>query len=126
MNEIARLALGSGSLAMALAVALGAFGAHGLKARLGPELLAAWKTGVDYQVYHALGLLLLGLLAQVLPGLPGTRLAALLMLAGIALFSGSLYALALTGLRPLGMLTPLGGLCFIAAWAVMAWNLLRA
>lgn len=115
-----------GALSMALAVGLGAFGAHGLKSRLTPDLLAIWHTGVDYHFYHALGLLMLALTMGFFPDAQGLRLAAGLMLGGMLVFSGSLYVLALTGLRWLGAITPLGGLSLIAAWLVMAWSVWKA
>ena len=115
-----------GALSMALAVGLGAFGAHGLKSRLTPDLLAIWHTGVDYHFYHALGLLLVAVSMGFFPEATGLRWAAGLMLAGMLVFSGSLYVLALTGLRWLGAITPLGGLSLIAAWLVMAWSLWKA
>ena len=115
-----------GALSMALAVALGAFGAHGLKNRLTPDLLAIWHTGVDYHFYHALGLVMLALAMGFFPDVSGLRWAAGLMLAGMLVFSGSLYILALTGLRWLGAITPLGGLALIAAWLVMAWSVWKA
>ena len=120
MPGTARLFLAIGSIAALLAVALGAFGAHGLKARIAPELLAVYKTGVEYHFYHALGLILVGLAAFHLPGSAYLRGAGWAMLAGIALFSGSLYLLALTGLRWLGAITPFGGAAFIAAWGLFA------
>src|SRR5690349_21796549 len=89
------------------AVALGAFGAHGLKARLAPDLLAIYQTGVQYHVYHALAMILTGLLLAHTPENGRLRLAGRLFGAGIVLFSGSLYALALTGIRLLGAITPL-------------------
>lgn len=98
-----------------VAVVLGAFGAHALKARLAPELLAVWRTGVEYQMYHALALLLVGLLAR--QGASTTLNAGGACFAlGIVLFSGSLYALALSGVRLLGAITPLGGVLFLAGW----------
>ena len=93
---------------MFVAVAAGAFGAHALKSRLSPEMLAVWETAVRYQVYHALALLLVR-----------DRAAAACFAAGTVLFSGSLYALSLTGLKKLGMITPVGGLLFLAGWAKM-------
>jgi len=105
-----------------LSVMAGAFGAHALRARLSPEMLAIFETAARYQMYHALGLLAV---ARALnPGRLGDA-AGWLMLGGIVLFSGSLYVLALSGIRQLGAITPLGGLCFIAAWAVFAWSSLR-
>jgi uncharacterized membrane protein YgdD (TMEM256/DUF423 family) len=100
-----------GSALMFLAVALGAFAAHGLKARLSPEMLTIFETGVRYQVYHALGLF-------ALAATRGPNKAGWCFVAGIALFSGSLYLLALTGIRKLGMITPIGGLFFLAGWAI--------
>lgn len=101
-----------------LGVMLGAFGAHALKARLTPELLAVWKTAVEYQFYHALALLLVGLLAAQKPSAP-LHAAALCFALGVLVFSGSLYALALSGSRWLGAITPLGGLLFLAGWALL-------
>lgn len=103
-----------------MAVACGAFGAHGLKARLSPEMLAVWKTASAYQLAHALALLLLVALAAQKPS-SALNNAAWLFIAGTALFSGSLYALALGGPRWLGPLTPLGGLLLLAGWACLCW-----
>lgn len=111
--------LRAGSGLMFLAVALGAFAAHGLKARLEPDLLAVFETGVRYQAYHALGLFAAAWLGREYPGRLAPA-AAWCFLAGILLFSGSLYALSLTGFRKLGMVTPLGGLLFLAGWALLA------
>ena len=102
-----------------LAVAAGAFGAHALRARLGPELLAVWETGARYQMYHALALLAVAMAAGRAPG-GGWAAAAWLFAAGIVLFSGSLYLLAFTGIRWLGAITPLGGLCFLGGWIALA------
>ncbi|NVJ21380.1 MULTISPECIES: DUF423 domain-containing protein [Myxococcus] len=108
-----------------LSVAAGAFGAHALKARLPPDLLVIFETGARYHMYHALGLLAVGLLALLRPSslLNGAGWA---MLVGIVLFSGSLYALALSGIRVLGAVTPLGGLGFLAGWALFAIAAWRA
>jgi uncharacterized membrane protein YgdD (TMEM256/DUF423 family) len=97
-----------------LGVACGAFGAHALRGRVSESLLGAWQTGVSYHLVHAVALLALGLHARA----TGTSvtLPAALMLAGIVLFSGSLYAMALTGVTRLGMVTPIGGLCLLAGW----------
>ena len=101
-------------------VALGAFGAHGLRGRLSPEMLAVFETGVRYQMYHAFALFATGLLMARMSGwLIST--AGWLFLTGIVLFSGSLYALALTGVTVLGAITPLGGLAFLAGWACLAF-----
>ena len=101
-----------------LAVAIGAFGAHGLKSHLSDEMLQIYKTGVEYHFYHALGLLLVGILAFVMPSV-SFKWTAILLSAGIILFSGSLYLLAITGIKALGAITPLGGLSFIAGWVVL-------
>ena len=116
----ARLFLTLAALAGALAVMLGAFGAHALKARLAPDMLAIYQTAVQYQFWHVLALALIGVLALHRPGSAALRLAGWLMLAGIVVFSGSLYVLALTGIRALGMVTPLGGVAFIAGWLALA------
>ena len=109
-----------GALLGALAVALGAFGAHALKARLTPEKLVTFETGVRYHFYHTLALLAVGLLQIALPAVGMLALAGWLFLAGIALFSGSLYWLALGGSRWLGPVTPLGGLALIGGWIALA------
>lgn len=101
-----------------LGVALGAFGAHALRDRLEPSLLQAWNTGVLYHLLHAVALFALGLHARATDTAPGPGAA--LLLAGVLVFSGSLYALALTGLRPLGAITPVGGLLLLAGWAWIA------
>jgi len=126
MTLAAKLFLSLGAFAAALGVALGAFGAHALKARLGADLLAVWQTAVQYHLWHALGLVGIGLLAQHLPESGPLRLAGWLMLAGIVLFSGSLYVLALSGMRWLGALAPFGGACFILGWLALAYAVLRA
>ncbi len=107
------------SLLLALAVVLGAFGAHGLKARITPELLEVYKTGVEYHFYHALGLMLIGVLSfHINSGL--INWAAILLIAGILIFSGSLYVLAITGIKWLGAITPIGGMSFIVGWILLA------
>ena len=126
MTTGARLFLAAGGVAALLAVALGAFGAHALKGRVPPELLAVWHTGVEYHLVHALGLLAVGIVAIHLPDSALLRWSGWLMLAGIILFSGSLYVLALSGERWLGAVTPLGGLAFLAAWALFVTAVLRA
>jgi uncharacterized membrane protein YgdD (TMEM256/DUF423 family) len=108
-----------GALNAFLAVAAGAFGAHGLRARLSAELLTIFETGARYHMYHALGLMAVGLLGHLRPS--GLLTAAgWAMCAGILLFSGSLYALALSGVRALGAITPLGGLGFLVGWVLVA------
>lgn len=109
-----------------IAVALGAFAAHGLKNMLSPELLNTFQTGVQYHMYHALALLGVGLLTLHYPNNPMLKASGYLFLAGIVVFSGSLYVLALSGIRWLGAITPLGGVAFLAAWALLAWSMLRA
>jgi uncharacterized membrane protein YgdD (TMEM256/DUF423 family) len=108
------------------AVVIGAFGAHGLKTRLTPELLAVYQTGVQYHFYHALGLILVGLAFHHLPDNTVLRASGWLMAAGIVLFSFSLYALAVTGQKWLGAVAPLGGTAFILAWGAFAWAVWRA
>jgi len=125
MLPAAKLFVSLGALAAALGVALGAFGAHALKARLSAEMLAVWQTAVQYHLWHALGLVAIGILAQHLPASGPLRLAGWLMLAGIVLFSGSLYVLALSSVRWLGAVTPFGGACFIAGWLAVAYAVLR-
>jgi uncharacterized membrane protein YgdD (TMEM256/DUF423 family) len=102
-----------------LAVTLGAFGSHSLKAVLAPEMLAVFETGVRYQMYHALALFAVGWAAHQYPQ-ASFHIAGWLFAAGIILFSGSLYVLALSGVRWLGAITPLGGLCFLAGWGTLA------
>lgn len=116
----------TGAFCMALAVALGAFGAHGLKNRLPADLLTVYHTGVEYHFYHALGLLLVGAIAGFYPSVSGVQWAGALLLAGIVIFSGSLYALALSGVRVLGAVTPIGGVAFIAGWITLAVSVMRA
>lgn len=108
-----------GALMGVIGVALGAFGAHGLRSRLTPEMLAIFETGVRYQMYHALALVALGALSPMLSGrLP--VVAGWAFTIGIIIFSGSLYALALSGVRILGAVTPFGGVAFLIGWACLA------
>ncbi len=111
---------------LALGVMLGAFGAHALRARLDPYLMSVYERAVFYHFVHALGLLIVSLLPRldVLSESAGTWVCALL-LAGVVIFSGSLYALAMTGTRGFGAITPIGGLSFIAAWLFLAVVLIR-
>jgi len=122
----ARLSLSLAALLLFAAVGLGAFGAHALKARLAPDMQAIWQTAVQYHAWHALGLLAVGLFTMQRPDAPGASLAAWLFVAGIVLFSGSLYALALSGVRGLGAVTPFGGVAFLAGWLAFAWAAWRA
>jgi len=116
-----RIALTLAAALMFAGVAAGAFGAHALKARLAPDELAIWQTAVQYHLWHGIGLLAAGLLLLQKPDSTALGAAAWLFVAGIALFSGSLYALALTGIRGLGAVTPIGGLAFLGGWAAMMW-----
>ena len=120
-----RYAIAVGALAMAVAVVLGAFGAHALKARLAVDAMATWQTAVQYQAWHALGLMGVGLWMERWLERRGLRVAAWLLVVGILLFSGSLYAVALTGLRALGAITPIGGVAWIVAWVLVAVAALR-
>ncbi len=122
---MARTFLVLGAVLAGLAVALGAFAAHGLAPRVSPERLQTFETGVRYQMYHALALLLTGWLLHQL-GAPGLSVAGWCFLAGIVLFSGSLYVLVLTDTPWLGAVAPLGGTAFILGWGVLAWSLWHA
>ena len=119
MNADARWILALAALLIVLATALGAFGAHGLEKVLTPERLDVFETGVRYQFYHTLGLLGLGAVALLRPS-RGLRLAAKLVVAGIVVFSGSLYALTFGAPAALGMVTPIGGLLLMLGWALFA------
>ena len=118
----------AGGVLMAVAVLLGAFGAHGLKAHVTPDLLAVWETGVRYHVYHALALLILGPVQAFLGEAAerACRITGVLFIAGIVVFSGSLYVLTLTGVRWLGAVTPLGGVAFVVGWIVLSRGVWRA
>ncbi|QAY79982.1 DUF423 domain-containing protein [Sphingosinicella sp. BN140058] len=107
-----------GALLAGLGVALGAFGAHGLRSVLDVEALSWWQTGVQYQMWHAIALLAIAAFRSVRTGLPAGLIAA-----GTLIFAGSLYAMALTGARWLGAVTPIGGLLMIAGWCLLAWRL---
>lgn len=120
-----RIFFAIGSTLALLGVAAGAFGAHGLRGRVSAELLEVFETAARYHVYHALGLLAVAYAASRWPG-PATTAAGWLFLAGIVLFSGSLYLMTFTGLRWLGAITPLGGAAFLAGWAALAWAAVRA
>jgi len=113
-----------GALSAFIAVAAGAFGAHALRARLSAELLAVFETAARYQMYHALALIAVAWTITRTDS-PQVRAAGWLFVAGTILFSGSLYLLALTGARGLGAVTPLGGLCFLAGWLLLAIGVWR-
>jgi uncharacterized membrane protein YgdD (TMEM256/DUF423 family) len=119
-----RLFFTLGAASALVSVGAGAFGAHALRARLSPELLAAFETGARYQMYHALGLLAVGWAVTRWPG-PWAVRAGWLFVAGTLLFSGSLYALALSGIRWLGAITPFGGVAFLAGWACLVLAIRR-
>jgi uncharacterized membrane protein YgdD (TMEM256/DUF423 family) len=116
---MAHVFFGLGALSALISVAAGAFGAHALRERLAPDMLAVFETGARYQMYHALGLLAVAWAVGRWPG-PASA-AGWLFVAGTVLFSGSLYLLALSGQRWLGAVTPFGGLAFIAGWGALAW-----
>ena len=122
----ARLALTLAAALLFAAVGLGAFGAHALRERLAPDLATVYQTAVQYHFWHALGLLAIGILLTQRPESGLLAAAAWLIVAGIVLFCGSLYAVALTGIRGLGAVTPFGGVAFLAAWAVLAWAAFRS
>lgn len=126
MPATAKRFLVSGCIAALLAIVFGALGAHVLRTRIAPQLMPVYQTGIEFQFYHALGLILVGLTAFHLPESGYLRGAGWVMLAGIVLFSGSLYLLALTGLNWLGIFTPFGGTAFIVAWALFATAAIKA
>jgi uncharacterized membrane protein YgdD (TMEM256/DUF423 family) len=117
---VERVFFGLGAVSAGVAVALGAFAAHGLRSRISPEALATFETGARYHMYHALALLAVAWAATRWPG-AAVSAAGWLFVAGTVLFSGSLYLLAVTGVRALGAITPLGGLAFILGWLALAW-----
>jgi uncharacterized membrane protein YgdD (TMEM256/DUF423 family) len=119
-----RIFFALGAVAGVTAVALGAFAAHGLKGKLSPDLFDVFEVGARYHMYHALALLGTAWAVTRWPG-GATTAAGWLFVAGIVLFSGSLYALAVTGIRPLGAITPLGGVCFIAGWVALGYAALH-
>ena len=114
-----------GALLMASAVAIGAFGAHGLKGKMSAEMMQVYQTGVEYHFYHALGVLLVGVIIGFYPQASGVHWAGWLLTLGVLLFAGSLYALSLTGIKVLGAITPIGGVAFIAGWLTLAISLYR-
>lgn len=106
-----------------LCIALGAFGAHGLKSMLSTDMIAVYHTGVQYHFYHAFGILVIGLLLLHFPKSRLLPISGWFMMIGIILFSFSLYALSLTGTRGLGMITPFGGVSFLSAWGLLIYTL---
>jgi uncharacterized membrane protein YgdD (TMEM256/DUF423 family) len=119
-KRVDRIFFGLGALSAGLAVALGAFAAHGLRSRISVEALQTFETGARYHVYHALALLAVAWAAARWPG-TAVNAAGWLFVVGTVLFSGSLYVLAVTGVRALGAITPFGGLAFILGWLALAW-----
>ena len=115
----------TGSILCGLGVILGAFGAHGLRERLTPEMLVVFETGVRYHLIDGLGLLAIAWAASRWPD-TYVNIAGYLFVAGILIFSGSLYVLAITGIRWLGAITPIGGVCLIIGWGLLAVGVLRA
>jgi uncharacterized membrane protein YgdD (TMEM256/DUF423 family) len=120
---MSNLFIGIGALSAFISVAAGAFGAHALKQLLDSDMLAVYHTAVDYQFFHSLGLIMIGTLHKVSPR-HCHAYAAWTMLTGIIIFSGSLYVLGTTGIKWLGMITPIGGLGFLAAWLILALSYL--
>ena len=116
----------TGTLGGFFSVALGAFAAHGLKAQLTVQLLATFKTAVEYQFFHSLALILIALVLTIKPKTQYLNIAGWSMIIGMVLFSGSLYALVITGVKSLGMITPLGGVAFLIGWLAFSlgiWKL---
>ena len=124
--QSARVFLAAGALSAALAVVLGALGAHGLKSRLAPDMLAVYQTAVQYQFWHALGMLCVGLACLVVIESRWLKASGLLFAAGTLAFSGSLYAIALTGTTGLGLFAPIGGAAFILGWVALCVAALTA
>ena len=123
---IAKIIICCSAISGALAVMLGAFGAHTLKNQLEPNAIAVYQTAVEYQFYHTLALLFIGVLALRIPANPLLHWSAVLMGLGIIAFSGSLYLLAISGTRWLGAITPIGGVSFIVAWLMLVAAVWRA
>jgi uncharacterized membrane protein YgdD (TMEM256/DUF423 family) len=125
MNSIAKLFLSLGAISGALGVMIGAFGAHGLKSKLSDQMLAVYQTGVQYQFYHTFAIIAVGLLAfKFQSGLLASS--GWSFLVGILLFSGSLYALSISGIKVLGAIPPIGGLFFIVGWVLLLVGILKA
>jgi uncharacterized membrane protein YgdD (TMEM256/DUF423 family) len=121
-----RVALFIAALTLFVAVAAGAFGAHTLAKQVGPERVAVWQTAVQYHAWHGLAIFGVGLLMRTSPEIRGLAAVAWCFVAGIVMFSGSLYLLAATGVTGLGVVTPVGGIAFLAGWAMLGWAVLRA
>ena len=125
MNTIAKLFLSLGAISGALGVMIGAFGAHGLKDKLSAEMLPVYQTGVQYHFYHCFALLVVGLLAMKFPSGLLTS-SGWSFVVGTLLFSGSLYALSISGISKLGAITPIGGLFFIVGWVLLVLAVLKS
>jgi uncharacterized membrane protein YgdD (TMEM256/DUF423 family) len=126
MLSVAKLFIFLGSINALLVIVFGAFGAHALKARIPPETMEIYQTGIQYHFYHAIGLFIIAFVALHLPKSGYVKWCGWMMLVGIILFSGSLYAISLGGMRWLGMITPIGGTAFVIAWALLAIGILKA
>lgn len=124
-TRFSRLCIVVGALLGFLAVALGAFGAHGLEGRLSPDRLAWFETGVDYHLAHALALILTGFVSRDRTPHRAVQVAGWAFALGVVVFSGSLYALALTGVTGLGLVTPFGGVAFLVGWIALMWGVAR-
>ncbi|ARK32817.1 DUF423 domain-containing protein [Halalkalibacter krulwichiae] len=122
---MAKLFIFIGSFIMALSVMIGAFGAHGLEPRLTEKMMKNYQTGVQYHMIHGIGILVVGLLALKIPVSGLLNGAGWAFLVGVLLFSGSLYAMALTGITKLGAITPIGGLAFIVGWVLVGIAVVR-
>ncbi len=120
-----RIFTAAGAFAAFLGMLFGAFGTHALRPRIPPDRLAIYETGVRYHLLHALALILIGVLSERLACVRLIRWTGGLMIAGIVIFSGSLYALAISGVRLLGAITPVGGFCFLVAWLLLGIAALR-
>lgn len=123
---MAQFALSLAAVYGLIGVVFGAFGAHALASRLSPEMQSIWHTAVEYQFYHALALLGVGLLLRTMPASSWLLASTLCLAAGVLVFSGSLYLLTLSGVRSWGAVTPIGGLLLIAGWATLLIGVLRA
>lgn len=124
MNKTTQRFLFLGSILMALAVCLGAFGAHILKKVISPDMLVIYQTGVQYQFYHALGLFVVAFVAY-LQNSKAVKIAGNLMFLGIVLFSGSLYLYVFLNVKFTGPITPIGGVLMVVSWLILAWSVLK-
>jgi uncharacterized membrane protein YgdD (TMEM256/DUF423 family) len=120
---VLRVFVALGALLSFVGVGLGAFGSHGLRSRVDESMLAVWQTAVQYQLVHSLALLFLALLSD---RLPSARYAGYLFTAGVLVFSGSLYVYVMTGHRAFALVTPLGGVCFLAGWLALGLSAARS